>query len=244
MPKIEVKKITRATPSWIGIYSGLITVLLCFFVFMLADASNQKIGAISIVQEVNEINNSDSAESTEKVNKMPDVEKEETEHSDGTLLNSANSIDYSSIADEIKQKLNDKGVSLEEGEMNIASDGLIIRLPSTFLFDSGKAVLRKEAATKINAIASVISESFNDLNIEIEGHTDNLPVKSNQFPSNWELSSARAIAVATCFVKTYHVDAKRVEAIGYGENRPIASNDTIEGRVINRRIEIKLISKK
>lgn len=259
MSKIEEEKISRATPSWIGMYSGLITVLLCFFVFMLAESgdnqtdrtgTNQEVTYSSNIGNVSNAGNASNMEDSGNVEitnatlnseKLDNIDAQDD--SDKNEMSGMNSIDYSSLANEIRQKLEDKGTTIEDTELTIASDGLLIRLPSVFLFDSGKAILRKEAATKIDSIASVISESFGDLDVLIEGHTDNVPIKSNQFPSNWELSSARAIAIATYFVDVYHVDSSKVVAIGYGDNRPIASNDTVEGRVQNRRVEIKLISK-
>lgn len=237
MSKIENNSINRATPSWVGMYSGLITVLLCFFVFMLAQSN----------QELEKYKGAVSQTVVEQTSHLQDVTEEQTSNIHAVTeaqTSQLNKDDYQQIADKIMNQLNNKGVALEAGELAITSEYVLIQLPNSQLFDTGKAILRKEAVVKIDAIAEIVCDTFVDLDIQIEGHTDNVPIKSNQFPSNWELSSARAVAIANYFVNNYHVKASRVVAIGYGEYRPVTTNESVEGRVQNRRIEIKLISNK
>ena len=78
--------------------------------------------------------------------------------------------------------------------------------------------------------------------MRVEGHTDNIPIQTARFPSNWELSVARAVNVVKYFAEVSNIDPQRLSAVGYGESRPVAANDTASNRVKNRRVEILLIT--
>lgn len=137
--------------------------------------------------------------------------------------------------------------ALKEGllESNIADDVVIsynsqyIRLAmnGAVLFDSGKANLRSDAIDLVNKLGDLL-KPYEKFSIAIEGHTDNVPMNSMQFPSNWHLSSGRAISVAKYFIENKGFSDENIYAVGYGEFRPAASNDTAEGRAQNRRVEI------
>jgi chemotaxis protein MotB len=115
---------------------------------------------------------------------------------------------------------------------------MTVRLAEKVLFPSGSATLNRDGKATLGKVA----EAFRDLReriVRVEGHTDDVPIKSAAFPSNWELSAARAIAVVR-FLQDKGVDPAKLAAAGYGEWQPIAPNDTPEGRAQNRRIEISL----
>jgi chemotaxis protein MotB len=116
---------------------------------------------------------------------------------------------------------------------------MVVELSENILFDSGKADLKKEGQTALQEVAGVLA-SIPDREFQIAGHTDNIPIKSARFPSNWELSTARAVTVAR-FLASQSVPTNRLSAAGYAESQPVASNDTPEGRAQNRRIEIVLM---
>jgi chemotaxis protein MotB len=116
---------------------------------------------------------------------------------------------------------------------------MVVELSENILFDSGKAALKKEGETALEEVAGVLA-SISDREFQIAGHTDNVPIKSARFPSNWELSTARAVTVAR-FLSTKGVPTSRLSAAGYAETQAVASNDTPEGRAQNRRIEIVLM---
>lgn len=106
------------------------------------------------------------------------------------------------------------------------------------LFASGKADLKEPAKKVLAPIAAELKKIPND--VIIEGHTDNVPIKKGKYPSNWELSMARAYTVLQ-FMQEQGLSAKHLAGIGYGENRPVGNNATAEGRAKNRRIEISLM---
>lgn len=128
-----------------------------------------------------------------------------------------------------------KGVSLSMEER-----GLVITFLDEVLFDSGKAKIKADASVPLDKVASVITSEASDLDIGIEGHTDNVPIKYSGWKSNWELSTARATSVLHYLIEK-GVSPARLAAIGYGEFRPVVSNDTAEGRNKNRRVEIVIL---
>jgi chemotaxis protein MotB len=123
-------------------------------------------------------------------------------------------------------------VSIEQGR-------IVINLPNNVLFKSGSANLNPDGKDALTQIASVLSQ-FSDRRFQIEGHTDNKPIKSARFPSNWELSTARALSVVH-LLTDMDVAPDNISAAGFGEFRPRADNETEEGRQLNRRIEIIML---
>ena len=122
---------------------------------------------------------------------------------------------------------------------------LTVNLVDRILFDSGKAEVKSDGKKILEKVASVLN-SVADKSIRIEGHTDDKPIAGDlqtKYPTNWELSTARATSVARYLQDKAKVDPKRLVATGYGEFRPVASNETPEGRALNRRIEIVLVPK-
>ncbi len=122
---------------------------------------------------------------------------------------------------------------------------LTVNLVDRILFDSGKAEIKDDGRKVLDKVAGVLNNVL-DKNIRIEGHTDNKPIVGDllaKYPSNWELSTARATAVARYLQDKDKIDPARLVAAGYGEYHPIAPNDTAESRALNRRIEIVLVPK-
>lgn len=124
----------------------------------------------------------------------------------------------------------DGKVSMVEG-----ANGLTLAMDASTLFLPGEARLSPEAVRTLSDIGQVLAPS--DFEIRVEGHTDNVPVSNAQFPSNWELSSARASSVVRLFILT-DVDPRRLTAIGFADQRPLEDNATPEGRQKNRRVAI------
>ena len=133
------------------------------------------------------------------------------------------------------QKMIDAGqlsVSIEKGR-------IVINLPDNVLFKTGHANVNEEGQKVLKEIANVLKE-FKDRRFQVEGHTDNVPIKSARYPSNWELSTARALNVVHLMIEE-GMDPKNISAAGYGEFQPRADNETPEGRKLNRRIEIIML---
>lgn len=138
------------------------------------------------------------------------------------------------IIEELKKLLSDiSGINI-----NSDARGIVITLPDTLLFSSGSAELKPEATDVLTRIADKLKEIPGK--IAIEGHTDNVPIRNSIYKSNWELSAARASSVLH-FLLQKGLAPDRFVIAGYGEYRPVASNDTEEGRAKNRRVEIIIL---
>jgi chemotaxis protein MotB len=123
--------------------------------------------------------------------------------------------------------------------VNKESDHIVIRMADQLIFPSASADLRTQALPLLDIVANAVRDLPNE--IRVEGHTDNVPVNTAKYPTNWELSSARATAVLRYLVEHAGVDPTHVFAAGYGEERPIATNLTPEGRALNRRADIVVL---
>ncbi len=136
----------------------------------------------------------------------------------------------------LENEIRDKQVTVE-----LLKRGLVLTFISEILFDSGKAIIRTEADDVLGRVAKVLNDRVADRNITIEGHTDNQPIKYSGWKSNWELSSARATSVLHYLIDKESVVPERLSATGYGEYRPVSTNDTKEDRQKNRRVEVIIL---
>lgn len=117
--------------------------------------------------------------------------------------------------------------------------GLTVRLNDTILFDEGSAIIKKNASKTLEEIVDSLSDLDNK--IVVEGHTDSTPINTKEFPSNWELSTARATNIIGYIIRTEKIHPQRLSAVGYGEFMPIADNTSSEGRLLNRRVDIIIL---
>jgi len=140
------------------------------------------------------------------------------------------------LEERLSSEINDQQVKLQ-----MMDKGLVISFVADVIFDSGKAKIKTEAYPVLDKVARVLTENVPQLNVGIEGHTDNVPVKLSKWKSNWELSSARSLSVLHYLADQKGISPDRLSAIGYGEYHPVASNDTRVGRQANRRVEIVII---
>ncbi len=238
--------------GWMSTYSDLVTLLLCFFVMLFAMSSIdiEKFRAVlnSFTRNVDVLPGgasvSNEALISSGVSQMTELEvyfesrsaMDSTE--DGQELND----EMLKLAERIKSYLQKQGYG---SDVNVEYSAQLIKLtlPGEILFDSAKADLREEAVELVEIIATMLKQdAFMDKTIQIEGHTDNLPIHTIRYLSNWELSSSRAISVARRFIQNYGFSPDKIAATGYGEYRPVADNTTVEGRARNRRVEIKIIN--
>ena len=146
---------------------------------------------------------------------------------------------YESLLEKMKSEISMGQVTISE-----LKGKLTVNMVDSILFDSGKAEVKKGGLEILGKVISILKD-VNDKSIRIEGHTDNVQivgVLAKRYPSNWELSAARAINVAR-YLQDEGIDPGQLSAIAYGEWKPVATNDTTEGKAMNRRIEIVLVPK-
>ncbi|MGQ0557326.1 MAG: flagellar motor protein MotB [Nitrospiraceae bacterium] len=116
---------------------------------------------------------------------------------------------------------------------------IVITIPDQLLFNSGEAAVRPEALRFLEGLGTAIVEL--NRHTRVEGHTDNVPIRTAQFPSNWELSSTRAVMVVRVLSELYGVPADHLAAVGHAETRPVTANADVEQRAKNRRVEVVIL---
>ena len=174
-----------------------------------------------------------SAERLAAINKLRErvaqLEKEKE-----TVVQSARGLE-----DQMRAELESKDVTISK-----LQGKLTVNILDRILFDSGEAVLKPDGETVLNKIAAILAQ-HPELKIHVIGHTDNVPIRASarsRFASNWELSTARALAAVRYLTERAGVEPQRLGAVGYGEFRPVADNATAEGRARNRRIAVTILA--
>lgn len=212
---------------WLVTYADLITLLMVFFLVMYALAPKG-------VNENFEKLKSSLSTSLKKTTNPKIGEKDAY-----TAVGVKEDKKLKATSDEVVESIvtNDpKGNS--DVKVHVDERGLIVSLIDTSFFDPGKAVLKPSAVKLLKGMAPSFLKQTNE--VRVEGHTDNVPMHSAQFASNWELSAARAAAVVR-FLNGQGVVSARLSAVGFADTKPLQSNGTPEGRKRNRRVEIVLV---
>jgi chemotaxis protein MotB len=212
---------------WLLTYSDLITLLLAFFVVMysMSRVDNKKFGQVS--DALNTI-----LKGGPSVLHLPD----EPNRAGHGLLQLGN-------LRMVQQKIDEKFQQMGKQEVlktEITERGLVVHIMESALFDPGSAELKQRAMEVLDLIADQLTDRPN--HIRIEGHTDDTPIRTAVYPSNWELSSARATAVVRYYTENKTIPPGRVSALGYGEFRPVVPNNSIENRAMNRRVDIVILT--
>jgi chemotaxis protein MotB len=229
----DCPKIDPGAPKWVVTFGDLMSLLLCFFVLLLSfsELDRQKYKQVAGSME--------KAFGVQRKEKVMDVPK-------GMKI-IAKDFDQEVILTRIKEaigkeidELLDTELSDMKDQVDIEANGeeVTIRLMGESTFDSGKAEIRHQMKPLLKKVANLIANIKSD--IIIAGHTDNMPISGGPFRTNLRLSAARASAVAEYMLSVSTIDPKRISTMGFGEYRPIATNQTAAGREKNRRVEIIL----
>jgi chemotaxis protein MotB len=133
-----------------------------------------------------------------------------------------------------------KKAAQDKVNISITRRGLVVSLKEAGFFDSGSATVKKESMELLNTIAESLINYSNSF--RVEGHTDNVPIRSGTFRSNWELSTTRATNIVHYMVDSFEYEPNRMSAAGYGEYKPVADNATTDGRSKNRRVDLVMLS--
>lgn len=173
------------------------------------------------------------------INKMPPAGPRQGGMDKGRGKVKAEEKDFKEIQSAIEAYLIKHGAQ-NKVAIGITRRGLVVSLKEAGFFDSGSAVIKPSGYQILNTILEAMTQYSNPL--RVEGHTDNIPISTPLFPSNWELSVSRATNVLRYLQKSYDVDPGKLSATGYGEFRPTSENSTADGRAKNRRVDIVLLS--
>jgi len=149
-------------------------------------------------------------------------------------------VDVDELRQELEGALGDE-IRKHEVQMRVTPEGLVVSLREIGFFNSGEADLLQDGQQTLARIATILGGR--GFEIRVEGHTDNVPIHNSKFHSNWELSTARATQVVSLLIERYQFNPMLVSAAGYSEYRPVASNDTPQGRAANRRIDLIVVGK-
>jgi chemotaxis protein MotB len=225
---------------WLLTYADLITLLLAFFITMysMSRVDAKKFGAVQVALQ-GVLHGGRSAFDGRQPG-MPTDDKRQNLLTPNSMKSLQERLGRSIAAKaDTTRKEQNKSLKIST---SIDERGLVIRVMENAFFETGKADLTPAARDALNAIGVVIQGISNY--IRVEGHTDNVPIHNQDFPSNWELSTARATTVVRYFIDNYNFRPDRISASGYAEFRPIAFNDTAEERAKNRRVDIVILSSK
>lgn len=229
---------------WLVSYADFITLLFSFFVVLYAFARADQKKQAQIPQSINSAFKSlalfpdytfapGKGKNAAESSGTPTIMMEEAALSPSVVRD-----DLNRIRRELEQRLSAQ-VAGHTVVIRMGRDGLVISLREAGFFDSGSAVPRPEALGTLHKIAVSLAGSVYD--VRVEGHTDNVPIHTAQFDSNWELSSARADHIARIMLESGDIAPDRLSAAGYAEFHPVDTNETVEGRANNRRVDLVIL---
>lgn len=250
----------HADESWLLPYSDLMTLLLALFIVLYA-ASSVNVSKLEELSEafksafssgISILDKSAAIESeTDDLGKRQRQERADTNKNQESMTRTEQSARQTLAKQEqenlekLKKQLDQyikKGGLSSQLETNLNQSQLMITIRDNALFPSGTADVKPEARKLAVAIGNML-KAYPDYEIIVSGHTDNQPINTYEFASNWELSSKRAINFMKILLENQAFDPRNFSAIGYGEYRPLDSNETDAGRSKNRRVEVSILRK-
>lgn len=230
----------RGIAPWMATFADLVTLLMCFFVLMFAMSTIQEETFKELVQSlksalgVQEVPETGTREGLIMPSQPPEDPKKEKDDNAMDEIGGMVQKEVKEIVSDVKELVmfNKLGgnVKVEEND-----DGAVITISDVLLFQPGEAKMNKNGLPVMGKIAKVLKQF--SYPIKIVGHTDNIPISTQHFPSNWELSAVRASEVVR-FLITQGINPVLLSAEGHAEFSPIANNKTLKGRARNRRVEV------
>jgi chemotaxis protein MotB len=226
---------------WLVSYADFVTLLFAFFVVMFATS---RVDA-KRMQQISEFYSAFLANDRELVRQLlagmaADEDPPEPQESPSDARRVLTMAELTPIKAQVERRLAPL-LKAEKIGLSLTPRGLIISLRESGFFPPGQATFLPGTENLLSEVGALIAELPNQP-VRMEGHTDNTPIQTARFPSNWELSTARAIAVLDLLVERFAIDPRRVSVAGYAERRPIAANSTPQGRAKNRRVDIAILS--
>jgi len=236
-PSGEGKKQKSGAPEWMATFADLVTLLMCFFVLLFAMSTTQQETYKELVQSLRSALGAQAVpESGTRegltMHAIPSEEPSENQQIDelGAMIEK----EMDEIVSEVRELVlfNKLG-----GEVSVTKteDGVVITMSDLLLFSAGGTNISDKGLDILKKVAAVLSKLA--YHVKIKGHSDNSPISSAVYPSNWELSSARASTVVRLLIAN-KVPPQYISAEGYAHYHPVATNDTAKGRALNRRVEI------
>lgn len=226
--KKELPEGKQNNERWLLTYSDLITLLMIFFIVMY---SMSNLDAKKYSQFAESFKNNPMAVTVKNQDAIID-----------TSTNKMNiAPQLAVIKSDIDKLIKDNNMQ-DYVDTKVSNMGLVLSFKDSILFDSGKANIKSSANTLLLNVALIIRNKDNY--IRVEGHTDNVPIHTEEFSSNWQLSAVRAANVVQFLVDSGHINANKVYSVGYGDKKPVANNTTEVGKSKNRRVDLIIMDEK
>ena len=216
------------TDGWMDTFADTMTLLLTFFILLysISAVDSEKLKKLSEALQYS-LTGDSSIEEVQSIDDLKVELEKGTKYKDlAAKLNEI--IEKNSLTDEIKIREEERGIVLQVDE--------------SILFDSGKAEIKDSSIHVLDTIAKIIQETDNE--IVAEGNTDNVPINSSAYRSNWELSTERALSIVRYLIENKNINPNRISLKGYGEFNPIVPNDTPENKAKNRRVDILVVEER
>ncbi|WP_042146432.1 flagellar motor protein MotS [Paucisalibacillus sp. EB02] len=251
------KKIDKGAPKWMVTYSDMVTLILVFFIllFSMSQIDAVKFEAISdsfrnrmifdFFPSPVPMDNPTESTSVQKQGQnsneyeLPVSDEKEDEAGAESESNQEND-SLNELMEEVENYLDENALN-NVVSANRSERGVVLVLQDSILFDPGEAIILPSALPFLTKVGNLLSQIDND--IKVEGHTDDVPMSSFRYPSNWELSGARASSVVRFLVNENSLDERRFTISGYSDTEPLAPNDNASNRSKNRRVEIVILEK-
>jgi len=228
---LDRRRRSTGGPIWAITFGDLMTQILCFFVLMLSFSTTNK-----------ESYHEAAGSIKRALGVMEDIRQTPFQDT-GVALKIKTTLPFDNLSEKLKGIIKEGDKKPSDIDIEINEERLILRFQDNFLFEPANAQLNDNAKKTLNKVLPILND-FMGL-VVISGHTDNTPIANTQFLNNWYLSSARASAVAEYLIKPESmpsgISPEKVSVSAFGDTKPIASNDTDEGKTKNRRVEIVLL---
>ena len=268
MAKRKEEEQPAGSPAWMATFSDLMNLLLCFFVMLFSmsnmdeqklrqlvaamnntvsifDAGSTAIGegvlisnGVSQLNELDEYINSTGKQADNEVDGEDMQNFDQSPEALEEILSETYLQRNEELAENVEEALQDSSIA-DQVDISFTAQYVQLSMNGALLFDSGSAELKEESTEILEKVGAVLQRYSSGI-IEIEGHTDNVPINSARYASNEELSDARALSVFYFLINNTKLDPVNLKHSGMGERVPVADNSTAEGRSRNRRVEIRI----
>ena len=269
MAKRKPEDPPAGSPAWMATFSDLMNLLLCFFVMLFsmssidankwnAMAAAMSNSAFSIfnagatamgegilisngVSQLNDLDEyiSNAGRNADSETDSDNYEKYESAAALEEALNEKNLQSNEELSETVQEAIDENSLA-DQVNVSFTAQYVQLSMKGALLFDSGSAVLKDQSKPVLDKVCVILERYGSDAVIEIEGHTDNVPIHNSKFADNEELSSARALSVFYYLVESTSLDPSNLRHAGMGDRTPVADNSTDEGRSKNRRVEIRI----
>lgn len=227
------------SPGWMTTFSDLMSLLLTFFILLYSMSNIDAVKFENMTKSLQGVlSGLGYTEVLEGQSNEVQVPLEDDKSLEADIDNSALMEEIQEVYEKVLAYVEAEGLDADVS-VNFNKRGIFVDIKEAILFDSGSAKIKDSGLLVLKKVEGILSEFDNE--ILIEGHTDNVPMRSALYPSNWELSTGRSVSVVRYLSEIGNIPSTRLAAMGYGEHKPIVPNTNEENKAVNRRVNILII---